>query len=156
MGRQVVRWYHHERRSTIGHGRTSNEIGNTAERSRFDGCRERRNLRSNHLLQAQLRGVQAKTAISQPGDSLEREADRVADSVMRAPHSPVRVESSSGVTPAVQRMCSACEEEIHRKAATGPSARPSGSFVTRRARDGLYPAPSAASSSRAFITTSAT
>lgn len=70
--------------------------------------------------------MQAKLAISQPGDPSEQEADRVADQVMRIPE------------PTVQRTCAGCEigsapcptyetEQgfmLHRKvdAASGPSA----------------------------------
>jgi hypothetical protein len=42
------------------------------------------------------RAIQAKLAISQPGDIYEQEADRVADHVMRMPD------------PGIQRACSAC------------------------------------------------
>lgn len=69
--------------------------------------------------------IQAKLAVSQPGDPSEQEADRVADQVMRMPE------------PTVQRKCAACvgggpcpkcEAEqsgtLHRKAdaTSGPSA----------------------------------
>ena len=47
-----------------------------------------------HLLRS--RSIQAKLAISEPGDVHEQEADRVADQVMRMPE------------PALQRACSAC------------------------------------------------
>lgn len=43
--------------------------------------------------------LQPELAISQPGDPSEREADRVADQVMRMPD------------PGIQRQCAACEEE---------------------------------------------
>jgi hypothetical protein len=43
--------------------------------------------------------IQAKLAIDKPGDVFEREADDVADRVMRM------------TSPAIQRKCSACEEE---------------------------------------------
>ena len=48
-----------------------------------------------HLLRS--RPIQAKLAISQPGDIFEQEADRIADHVMRMPD------------PTIQRTCSACE-----------------------------------------------
>jgi len=62
-----------------------------------------------------LRGpaVQTKLTISEPGDEHEREADRVADEVMRMPDGPV-----GDITAApghVQRMCDECEDEIQRK-----------------------------------------
>jgi len=43
--------------------------------------------RSSQGNQARLRSLQAKLAVSQPGDAAEREADRVADHVMRTPNS---------------------------------------------------------------------
>ena len=67
---------------------------------------------SNQALQRMLldRGVQAKLAVSEPGDPLEREADRVADEVMRMPDSTAhaaRIDHHGG--GAVQRKCAACE-----------------------------------------------
>ena len=52
----------------------------------------------NQAVQRLLRSrtIQAKLAISQPGDVYEREADRVAEHVMRMPE------------PVIQRTCSAC------------------------------------------------
>jgi|GEM_PF-5867408 len=50
--------------------------------------------------------VQAKLAISQPGDEYEQEADRVAEQVMRMPDTPHRevpLVSARSATPAVQR-----------------------------------------------------
>ena len=55
--------------------------------------------------------------VSEPGDAHEREADRVADAVMRV-HAP------PAITPAparVHRQCDACEDEVRRKE-TGESA----------------------------------
>src|SRR5262245_7531247 len=51
--------------------------------------------------------IQRKATISSPGDPYEREADEVADKVMRmADPSPI------GSAPvAIQRKCSACEDE---------------------------------------------
>lgn len=46
----------------------------------------------------------AKLAISHPGDSHEREADRVADAVMRSPIG----------APALQRLCAGCDDGILR------------------------------------------
>lgn len=67
-----------------------------------------------------LRGVQAKPSISQPHDPLEREADHLADSIMRmadpvantAPHQP----------PSIQRLCAECEDELQRKGAGDANA----------------------------------
>jgi hypothetical protein len=59
--------------------------------------------------------VQAKLAISQPGDPYEQEADRVAEAVMRMPGPPLsRVREweqgrqSEGKTATLQRKCAAC------------------------------------------------
>lgn len=61
-------------------------------------------------------GVQAKLSISQPGDSDEREADQIADRVMRMA-SPQAACSCSPSSEKVQRKCASCEEEerIQRK-----------------------------------------
>jgi hypothetical protein len=47
-------------------------------------------------------------AINEPGDRSEREADSVADQVMRAPETPVSRTSSPG---GLQRKCAACRDE---------------------------------------------
>jgi peptidoglycan hydrolase-like protein with peptidoglycan-binding domain len=52
--------------------------------------------------------AQPKLTISEPGDSFEREADRVADQVMRMADPQVRAVPTP---PTVQRACAACEEE---------------------------------------------
>ena len=52
--------------------------------------------------------LQAKLNVSQPGDVYEREADQIADQVMRMAVVPEKVEESE---PQVQRMCDECEEE---------------------------------------------
>jgi Domain of unknown function (DUF4157)/Double-stranded DNA deaminase toxin A len=52
-------------------------------------------------------------AINEPGDRFEREADVVADQVMRAPETPVSRSFSSGA--GLQRKCAACEEEDNHK-----------------------------------------
>ena len=68
----------------------------------------------NQALQRALleRGVQAKLALSVPGDRLEREADRVADDVLRMPDSAAaaRIEHRAGGE--VQRKCAACQGAI--------------------------------------------
>src|SRR5262245_55495071 len=51
--------------------------------------------------------VQPKLDVSDPADPYEREADSVADRVMRMP----------AEAPAVQRKCAACEDELMRTAA---------------------------------------
>jgi len=52
------------------------------------------------------RAIQAKLTVSQPDDPYEREADRVADQVMR-----MAVPSFNNASGIVQRQCSSCEEE---------------------------------------------
>lgn len=51
--------------------------------------------------------VQAKLTINQPGDIYEQEADRIAAQVMRMP--------AQSSPPKIHRLCSACEEEVHRQ-----------------------------------------
>jgi hypothetical protein len=51
--------------------------------------------------------IQCKLAVSSPGDSFEREADVVADRVMRMEASP----SIGAAPPMIHRKCSNCEEE---------------------------------------------
>lgn len=50
--------------------------------------------------------LQAKLTVNTPGDAHEREADRVADQVLRMPEPEGRQKA-----PSVQRMCVGCEEE---------------------------------------------
>jgi outer membrane protein OmpA-like peptidoglycan-associated protein len=63
--------------------------------------------------------IQARLAVSEPDDPLEREADRVADKVMRMP-AQVSSQAATGATrhaERIQRLCSGCEEELHRETA---------------------------------------
>ena len=63
---------------------------------------------------AQKSAAASKYQISTPGDSYEREADRVAEQVMRTPDPHGRPGPALSVqryAPAVQRKCAACEEE---------------------------------------------
>jgi hypothetical protein len=63
--------------------------------------------------------IQAKLTTSQPGDAHEREADRVADAVMRMPASEATGKStvaSTALPGKVQRLCTECEEEQKHKA----------------------------------------
>lgn len=68
------------------------------------------------LLQAKV--VQAKLQVGQPGDKYEQEADWVAEQVMRMPE-PGNQQKTTATTQApnmhVQRLCSECEEELHRQ-----------------------------------------
>ena len=63
-------------------------------------------------------GMQAKLQISQPGDPYEREADQVADRVMRMAE-PDKEEAimphSTGSALGIQRLCTECEDEFQRK-----------------------------------------
>lgn len=63
---------------------------------------------------------QTKLAVSTPGDASEREADRIADQVMRMPEA------------GVQRMCTECEDEkVRAKAEDGMTPSLPGSFEGR-------------------------
>lgn len=75
--------------------------------------------------------IQAKLVVNEPGDEYEREADRVADAVMRI-NDPKAV--SSGVL-SMQGKCTTCEkEELRRK--NGPSiTQPPSPFPTGFERD---------------------
>ena len=77
-----------------------------AETGRCAGSPARSNQATQRLLAA---GVQAKLSVSEPGDALEREADRAADDVLRMPDPApaARIAPRSG--PQLQRKCSACE-----------------------------------------------
>jgi hypothetical protein len=82
---------------------------------------------------------QTKLAVSAPGDASEREADRIAEQVMRIPEA------------GVQRMCAECEEEtVQTKAEGGMTPSLPGSFEGRFAalRGGGQPMPP---SERAFF-----
>lgn len=60
------------------------------------------------------RAIQAKLEISQPGDFYEREADRIANQVMRMPDPeplPSAAVSGGSQSPRIQRLCSGCQEE---------------------------------------------
>jgi hypothetical protein len=63
-------------------------------------------------------------SISHPDDAHEREAERVADVVMRSAD-PGAV-SPSAASPTVQRTCAACEEELSERAQVDRSAAASG------------------------------
>ena len=88
--------------------------------------------------QAVQRVFQAKLSVSQPGDPFEREADRVADAVMRMPEPGAAPAISSRADSGPQRKCASCdecahEEEVQRKedggavaSASGPSPMPQG------------------------------
>jgi hypothetical protein len=52
--------------------------------------------------------IQRKPTISSPGDAFEREADAVADTVMRMAEPPAAIGAGP---PAIQRKCTACEDD---------------------------------------------
>lgn len=67
--------------------------------------------------------VQAKLQVSHPGDAYEREADQVADEVMRIPDPAAGhawISSQRAVTQ-IQRTCTDCEEEQAMRKAVGES-----------------------------------
>ena len=62
--------------------------------------------------------IQTKLTIGQPGDIYEQEANRVADQVMRMPDLSMterKEVSEYNKVPSIQRVCSKCEEELHRQ-----------------------------------------
>ncbi len=62
--------------------------------------------------------IQAKLSIGQPGDIFEQEADRVAEQVMRMPEPSTagrKGVSKGNKFSSIQRMCTDCEEELHRQ-----------------------------------------
>jgi hypothetical protein len=81
--------------------------------------------------------IQTKLTVSEPGDAREREADHVADAVMRMPANQVAdkpIVTSASPPPGVQRMCADCDEEQKHKAS---------SQVQRKAQGTATPALSA-------------
>lgn len=74
---------------------------------------------------AESAGASSSIAISQPGDPYEREADRVANQVMRMPHSDTPAIGRSAV--GIQRICTECEQEqdqLQRLPQTGATVQP--------------------------------
>lgn len=63
----------------------------------------------NQAVGALLRRIQRQAMVSTPGDAHEREADAVADQVMRMADPPARGLESAA--PTIQRMCAGCEQE---------------------------------------------
>src|SRR5262245_50422552 len=61
--------------------------------------------------------VQPKLTVGQPDDEYEREADRVADQVMRMAE-PRPNGAAQRVAPVVQRVCKECEEKLQRQVET--------------------------------------
>jgi hypothetical protein len=65
-------------------------------------------------------GIQAKLTVNPPDDEYEREADQVADEVMRMPATAPAIQRRIGV---VQRKCAACEAAEHDAGESGPVQR---------------------------------
>jgi hypothetical protein len=65
-------------------------------------------------VRAVLRGprIQPKPGIGAVNDPAEREADRVADQVMRVPDTAIQQSTAGGT---IQRLCADCEDELQRK-----------------------------------------
>jgi len=68
----------------------------------------------SRLLQS--RTIQPKLTVSHPDDAFEREADRVADQVMRMPE-PQSGLAFQHTSPSIQRVCLECEERLQRQSA---------------------------------------
>ena len=66
-------------------------------------------LRSNALNDVKVTGIQAKLKISQPGDTYEQEADRVAEQVMKMSTSNDIALTISKEEERIDRKCSTCE-----------------------------------------------
>jgi len=83
--------------------------------------------------------VQPKLTVGAPNDEYEREADRVADQVMRI-RQPSGVDLTPG-DPKIQRLCQGCEEEVRRQ----PLEEEEELLQTKRIsrRGGLTPEPEA-------------
>ncbi|MEA2563869.1 MAG: hypothetical protein QOH06_5373 [Acidobacteriota bacterium] len=87
-----------------------------------------------HILHAPL--PQPKLTVGAPGDAYEREADQVADQVMRMPEPGVQrmcseCEEEREGQGVVQRMCAECEEEMHAKEEPGRTPSVPGGFEPR-------------------------
>jgi len=67
--------------------------------------------------------IQPKLTVSHPEDESEREADRVADQVMRMPD-PVSGSALQRSPLRIQRMCTECEDELQRKTDLGHAPVP--------------------------------
>ena len=66
---------------------------------------------ASNQLRLRALGIQPKLEVSSPDDEYEREADRVADKVMRMPAEAAATMRISRVAAKAQRMCAECEEE---------------------------------------------
>jgi hypothetical protein len=69
--------------------------------------------------------VQAKLEVGPADDAYEREADRVAEEVMKDPESRLREDPVQGGGPQhIQRMCTDCEDEEKAQMAPDPDVQP--------------------------------
>ena len=59
--------------------------------------------------------IQTKLTVSAPGDAHEREADRVADAVMRMAQEMPAASSEPASPTKVQRMCAECDDELEKQ-----------------------------------------
>ncbi len=93
---------------------------------------------------------QAKLTVGAPDDAFEKEADQVADHVMRMPEPGVQRMCSECEEERVQRMCTECEEELHAKEEPGRTPSVPEGFEPRFAaiKGGGQPLPA---SERAFF-----
>jgi hypothetical protein len=71
---------------------------------------------------------QAKLTVGAPDDAFEREADHVAEQVMRMPEPEV---AAAGAPPQVQRLCAECEEEMQAKEEPGETPEVPDGFAQR-------------------------
>src|SRR4030095_2921666 len=66
----------------------------------------------NLLLHSRI--IQPKLVVGQPDDLCEREADRVADQIMRMA-GPTSDLTLRHIQPTIQRICTGCEDEVRRQ-----------------------------------------
>lgn len=89
-----------------------------------------------------LRGprILAKLEVGARDDAYEREADRVAEEVMRMPAAPTATETAvirQGYGPQAQRKCTACDEEVRRQ----PESEEEDEFLQPKTPAGSQPSP---------------
>ena len=101
--------------TTVGGHAAKSSLGPARRRSSLGSLqRDLGNQASMRMLDKNL--VQAKLSIGQANDSYEREADQVADRVMRMPASnELPVSRRIPNVSKIQRACSECEENVRRK-----------------------------------------
>ncbi|RPD38918.1 DUF4157 domain-containing protein [Chitinophaga barathri] len=91
---------------------------------------------------------QPKLTVNEPGDTHEKEADAMADQVMRMPD----LQSSffGNATPGIQRKCAACEHEEKEQA----QRKPLGDSITPVQRHGAAPVPAVGAHTEGAINSS--